>query len=60
MSRGEIFHPIGVRGEVGNFGEGRDFFIGWWKSAEEWFGPAKPISMLKQHSVNIEHQENQN
>ena len=21
--------PVGGRGEVGNFGEGRDFFIGW-------------------------------
>ena len=47
MGKGEISQPIGGRGELGNFGEGRDFFIAWWKSAEEWFGPFKPVSILK-------------
>ena len=28
MGSGEISHPIEGRGEVGKFGEGRDFFIG--------------------------------
>ena len=29
MGSGEISHPIEGRGEVGNFGEGRNFFFGW-------------------------------
>ena len=34
-------------GRIGNFGEGRDFFIGWWKSPKEWVWPFKLFSMLK-------------
>ena len=32
---------------MGNFGEGRDFFIGWWQSVKEWFWPFKLFSKPK-------------
>ena len=32
---------------MGKFGEGKDFFIGWWKSVKELFLPFKAFSKLK-------------
>ena len=32
---------------MGNFDEESDFFVGWWKSVQEWFWPFKPFSKLK-------------
>ena len=45
MGRGEISPPSD--GEIGNFGKGRGFFMGWWKSVEKWFWLFKPFSKLK-------------
>ena len=42
--KGKISPPSGG---MGNFGEGRDFFNGRWKSVEEWFWQFKPFWKLK-------------
>ena len=41
--RGWGYLPIG---EIENF-DGREIFMWWWESEEEWFWPFKPILELK-------------